>query len=201
MDGPDLFEQGAGLLNVEGALRITRSLRKDASSVQAGQKLAPQGLPRAESTIAGEKFAWSQGVVWNEGWVTGSAVLGTQQQAYAQSLIWGEQRLAWGAGVTFHDGLYSDDHVVFGQANQWRHVTWDSGTQLDGGLVFRDDLAASGVDWLASPIHDSFFTIDPASLIWGYGRYAYELSLIWTFDSSLIWGFGLYDQSLIWGAL
>jgi subtilisin family serine protease len=200
MNGPDLFEQGTGSLNVEGALRIARALRKDADSLQVGQKLVLLGLPRAESTIAGETVLWGQSLIWGSGLVTGSATLTQQQEAYAQSLIWGS-RLAWGAGVTFSDGLYSDRHVVFGQGNQWRYVTWDSGTPLDSGLVYRDDLAASGVEWSASQISDAFFTIDPATLIWGYSRYAWDLSLIWTFEQSLIWGYGLHDQSLIWGAL
>ena len=202
MDGEDLFEQGAGMLNVEGALRLARSMKQTASTVPVGQKLlASAYLPKAESTIAGETFAWSRGVVWNDGWVSGTAVMTQQQDAYSQSLIWGDRRMAWGAGATFFDGLYSDRHVVFGQGGEWRYVTWDSGTTLDGGLVFRDDLAATGVEWNASQIDDTFFTIDPATLIWGYSRYARDLSLIWTFEQSLIWGYGLRDSSLIWGAL
>jgi subtilisin family serine protease len=59
LEGEDLFEQGAGLLNVEGAMRIAGALRLDADPTVA--KLPPSLFPKPASRIAGETVPWSQG--------------------------------------------------------------------------------------------------------------------------------------------
>ncbi len=192
MNGPDLFEQGAGLLNIDGAVRLAASLSSRADSIRVGQKLvAGQGLPAPQSTIAGETFVWSQSLIWGRGALEGTAIFTTQQEAYSQSLIWGILRLdAWGAGVTYYDGLYSESYVAFGQNNQWKYVTWDSGTSTPSGLIWTRELYASGVAWQNQVIADDFFDVSSSSLIWGIFGYACS-------ESSLIWGIWL--NSLIWG--
>ncbi len=190
MDGPDLFEQGAGMLNVEGAVRLARSLNPYAYALPVGQILSA-GLPTPTSTIAGETFAWSQGLIWGGGWLTGQAIFTQQQTAYAQSLIWGLDAASWGAGVTYGSGLFADGYVVFGKTGQWSFVVWDQGTLTGSGLLYKNALAASGDVWQNQQISSDFFTLGSSSLIWGF-----DSSLIWGFDSSLIWGF---DSSLLWG--
>ena len=192
MEGADLFEQGAGLLNAEGAVRIAASMRGNAGTLLPGQKLTVFDLPPARTTVAGETIVWSQSIVWGGGLLEGGAIIGTQQYAYASALIWGSRDTnLWGAGVTWSDGIYSDASVAYGSGGRWSGVTWDQGTLLGSGLIWRDDLYASGVYWLDRQMTDAFFTLDPASLIWGYTRLGYDLGLIWGysgFDSSLIWG-------------
>jgi serine protease AprX len=203
MDGPDLFEQGAGMLNVDGAVRLARVLSRKAGSLVAGQKLI-SSLPQQQSFIAGESIAWSQGLIWGNAWASGSAIVSQQQLAYAQSLIWGMRDTSWTSGVTISGGLFSDDHVVFGRDTQWVYVQWDQGTTGPGGALYRQALSASGVPWENGIIDEAFFTLDPATLIWGYSRYSYDLSLIWGradgFGESLIWGnTGVSGESLLWG--
>jgi hypothetical protein len=194
LEDEDLFEQGAGLLNVEGALRIARSLRRDTDTRLAGQSLSLQPLPRAQSVIAGEQIVWSQGLVWGDALVGGAAAVTRQQEAYAQGLIWGFGGWAvWGAGAVYSDGMYSEAHVVYGDRGGWAGVQWDHGTVLDNGVRFRDDLSVSGVAWTGSLMMDDFYTLSPSGLIWG--RMAYDVGLIWGLDRflcgmGLIWGYG-----------
>jgi hypothetical protein len=194
MEGPNLFEQGAGLLNAEGAVRIAASMRADAGRLLPGQSLMTLGSPAARTTVSGATIVWSQSIIWGGGLIQGEATVGTQQYAYAQSLIWGLRDTAlWGAGVTWSDGLHSDDSVAYGSGNRWAGVTWDQGALLANGLIWRDDVYASGVCWSNQQMVDAFFTLDPASLIWGYTRLGYDLGLIWGysgFDAGLIWGGG-----------
>ncbi len=203
MEEADLFGQGAGMLNIEGAVRTARALSQRANTLLPGEPLNVLSLPRPDSTIAGQTFPWSRGVIWGHGWLTGTAVLAQQQVAYAQTLIWGLRDAAWGPGVTWYDGMFSDAHVVFAKEGRWVYVEWDAGTLAPGGAWFLDDVYASGVPWQNGLISEAFFALDPATLIWGYTRYLSDLSLIWglnAYDSSLIWGgTGLFDASLIWG--
>jgi len=193
MDGADLFEQGAGMLNVEGAVRLSKSLSHYAFAQPVGGALLPSGaLPMpAQTMIAGEPLAWSQSLIWGRGMMRGDAMLTTQQLAYAQSLIWGIGRFdAWGQGVSYYDGLYDDSYVVFGQDNQWNYVTWNPGTSMPSGLIWSDRMYASGLIWSNRVIGNDFFDVSSSSLIWGVRGYAgYDMSLIW----------GLRDAGLIWG--
>ncbi len=195
LNGADLFEQGAGQVNVAGAARLAAAMRKDANLVRTGSRLIPYGsMPTAETTIAFEKFVWSQGLIWNYGWLYGSTALTTQQDAYAQGLIWnfysfGDSLSLWGATVSYQDGLASDTHVVYASGNQWKTVISDQGTTTATGLVYYDDLAASGVTWQDSLMVDQFYTVDSTGLIWNY------MSL---FDQGLIWNFYAFDVGLIW---
>jgi serine protease AprX len=204
MEGADLFEQGAGLVNIEGAVRTATSLSRQARTPPVGATLTLAMAPRAVTTIAGETFAWDQALIWGGASVSGVALVSLQQAAYAQTLIWGSRDASvFGAGVTWSDGLFNDSYVVFGKNGQWSYITWDTGTLTDSGALCRPALYASGAVWQNSLMTDAFYTIDPATLIWGYLRYCYDLSLIWaTRDSSLIWNSSLiWSSSLIWGVL
>ncbi len=191
MDGADLFEQGAGMLNIDGAVRLSKSLSRYAYALPVGSPLATAGLPSPQSVIAGETCLWSQSLIWGGGMLRGDAALTTQQLAYAQSLIWGIGRLdSWGLGVTYYDGLYSDSYVVFGKNNQWNYVTWNAGTPTSSGLIWSDRLSASGLIWSNQLISNDFFDVGSTSLIWGINGYGgYDMGLIW----------GLQDSGLIWG--
>ena len=190
MDGPDLFEQGAGMLNVDGAVRLARSLSPYGYALPVGSTLSA-GLPAPQSTIAGETFAWNQGLVWSGGWVSGQAMFTQQQAAYARSLVWGLDATSWGTGVTYGSGLFADGYVVFAKTGQWSFVVWDEGTLTGSGLLYKNAITASGALWQNQQISSDFFNLGSSSLIWGF-----DSSLIWGFGSSLIWGF---DSSLIWG--
>jgi len=190
MDGPDLFEQGAGMLNVDGAVRLANALSKQSSSIPVGGRLT-YFLPLNQSIIALEPVAWGQSLIWGRAALTGSALMTRQQDAYSQSFIWSmRDASAWGSGVTYSSGLYGDDSVVFGKNGQWSYVTWTSGTLTGSGCTYRDAAYVSGAVWQNAMMPDAFYTLDPSSLIWGWNT-----SLIWNFDSSLIWSFG---NSLIW---
>ena len=191
MDGPDLLEQGSGMLNIDGAVRLAKSLSPASGVLPDGSLLAAAGLPNPSSVIAGETCVWSQGLIWGGGMLRGTAILTTQQSAYAQSLIWGIGRLdSWGLGVTYYDGLFSDSYVVFGKNNQWNYVTWDSGTATSSGLIWTNRLSGSGLIWSNQVISNDFFDVSPTGLIWGINGYGgYNSSLIWSLrDSGLIWG-------------
>ena len=194
IEGADLFEQGAGALNVEGAVRLAASMRPRFGTPATGQKLIYGPLPAPVTRISGETFAWGQSLIWGRGLLDGAALMTSMQEVYAQSLIWGFSvgGYAWSAGVTLSDGMFSDEHVVSTQNGQWETVHWDGGTSLANGLTFRDDLYASGVPWRMGLITDQFFTLDPASLIWGIYSYGYSLN---------VWGVTPYAEgsALIWG--
>jgi subtilisin family serine protease len=194
MDGPDLFEQGAGMLNIDGAVRLARRMSREAGSLDPGDPLIDGDMPDPTSSVAGESLAWSQGLIWTNWRMYGQALMTEQQEAYSQGLIWTYSFWRYfGAGVAAYDGLYSDDHVVYGSNGGWQGVVWDQGTTHESGLLYYDDLAAMGAYWENREITDDFFTVDASGLIWSYFR-SMGQGLIWTYGgfwpiaySGLIW--------------
>src|SRR5207253_8740454 len=68
LPGANLLQQGAGLLNVDGAVRLAAALRSDigdavaSGRIAAGDPLLAPGkaLPAAVSVVGGAPFAWSR---------------------------------------------------------------------------------------------------------------------------------------------
>ncbi len=193
MDGPDLFEQGAGLLNADGAVLLAAKMKRRAGELQTGENLLTGTVPDATSTIAGEPVAWSQGLIWWSNWVTGTALIEKQQEAYAQGLIWGfSYNLGSWSGTSIYASTYSDDHVVYGSNGTWQGVAWDGGTSAEG-VEYHDDLASSGVYWENRLIDDDFFTVDASGLIWNW-YLSTDQGLIWSYNG----GFTIWYSGLIW---
>ena len=65
LNGVNMFEQGAGQLNVDGAVRLARTYKfdNDFNNVAQGSSLlqSNQSMPSATSSIAGTTFAWAAG--------------------------------------------------------------------------------------------------------------------------------------------
>jgi len=158
LDGNDLFEQGAGLVNIEGAVRLARVLIAEESLPTGASQVLPENL------IAGERVAWSQGLIWGRGLALGFAALDPDQEAYAQGLIWGIRRGVFSADVPWVEGTFSDGLVAVGQGDSWQGL-------LDGPAAA----------WQTDLMPDTFFTLDASGLIWGYRRWFIG-------DGSLIWG-------------
>ena len=93
----NLLQQGTGLLNLEGAVRLAKALRTDiapavaAGSIKPGDSLLATGmtLPVAVSTISGKSVAWSR-VAYAGGThlVRGDALFNAFQPIWDPALTW-----------------------------------------------------------------------------------------------------------------
>ena len=97
--GADMFEQGAGELNVDGAVKLAKSVRTDIdlnSAQQGVSLLATSGTsPQATSTIGGTTFGWSQLILSGQTFVTGQDLVTKYQTVYRR-------------GNLFLDGVYAN---------------------------------------------------------------------------------------------
>ena len=80
LPGHDTLEQGAGLVNIEGAVRLGNDM------VVQGWSLNYPAPPKPESTIAGTRFPWAQGVLLSHSWARGEEFITKYQWAY----MWGK---------------------------------------------------------------------------------------------------------------
>src|SRR5437588_8528934 len=86
LHGFNTFEQGAGELNVEGAMRLARLVRKDFGSSKpiGGSLLTSLTPPVPTTTIAGNTFTWSQGILLGHHFAKGLSLITKYQPVYAQ---------------------------------------------------------------------------------------------------------------------
>ncbi len=85
----NMLEQGAGQLNVEGAVRLAK-LVKTTLPTTVGSALLTAALPTQSSTISGTTFLWGQGVITNYGFLSGSGLMQYWQSVYATGAILGD---------------------------------------------------------------------------------------------------------------
>ena len=103
LPGANLLQQGAGLLNIDGAVTLAQALRTDlasaiaSGSISAGQSMLASSArcPAAKSTLVGGSFDWSRIVYAGGNSVVSGSALFTKYQP-----IW-DPRLAWANGVVF----------------------------------------------------------------------------------------------------
>src|ERR1043166_6525148 len=76
----NMFEQGAGELNVDGAVRMAKLVRTTLnSSTTLGASLLTSTAPTPKTTISTYTFTWSQGAIVGPTYVTASGLI-TQYQ-------------------------------------------------------------------------------------------------------------------------
>ena len=87
--GFNTLEQGAGQLNIEGAVRLARLVRTDFGTTKpvGAPLLNTTILPTPKTTIAGHTFTWSQGILLGRRWAKGTSLIKKYQPVYALGTI------------------------------------------------------------------------------------------------------------------
>jgi subtilisin family serine protease len=120
----NMFEQGTGELNVEGAVRLSRLVRTDLTPGTAlgAPLLTTATSPDPQTTIAGHTFRWAQGIILNYTYATGIGLITRYQRFY-------------GTGFLLSDGVIVGDGVITG----------DSRVLTDGVIVGDNIMTSAGV--------------------------------------------------------
>lgn len=140
LKGYNVFEQGAGQVNVAGAVQLAKLMRTDLTlNTPKGTTLLTGALPSSQaSVINGETCYWSQAVIADHTFFYGSALMTKWQGIYrlgalltdgtlvSNGTIWGDSALLT-AGVQVAEGPVN----VYGNSLA-------EGTLLAKGVVFAD---------------------------------------------------------------
>ena len=136
LSGFNMLEQGAGELNVEGAVRLAKLVRRDLSALTPlGAPLLTSAAPAPQTTIAGETFSWSQGIVIKQGYATGVELILKYQKIYSLGVLSAD-------AILFADGVLATDRTLLSSGVlATDNVLVSNGQMLGDGTVF----LASGV--------------------------------------------------------
>ena len=115
--GYNMLEQGAGQVNIAGAIQLVQAVRTDLSAATAGSSLLTVDPPAPETTIANHTFTWSRGIVLNHTYVTGLDLITKYQLVYSLGNLLGTGVITGDSTLTldpsyFSDGVITGDHIL-----------------------------------------------------------------------------------------
>ena len=152
LPGFNTFEQGAGEVNLEGAMRLARLVRTDLSTPPAvGSPLLTGSFGSQQTTIAGWQFNWAQGVILDQTFVTGTNLVTKYQGVYNLGALLGDGTLI-GDGTLMMDSALMSDGVIMSD-----NILTASGVIMNDGSPF---LACSQLYGSGSLMNDGVMLTD-----------------------------------------
>ena len=141
--GYNMLQQGAGQLNIEGAVRLARRVRTDlsASTPQGTGLLTADSLPSPRTTLSGHSFTWAQGIILRHHYATGSNLVTQYQTVYGLGILMSDGYLL-GNGILMSDGYLLGNGILMG----------DGILMCDGILMSDGMVLGSGTLFLPSGI-------------------------------------------------
>ncbi|MCA1593280.1 MAG: S8 family serine peptidase [Acidobacteria bacterium] len=128
------FEQGAGEVNIEGAMRLAKLVRTDLSSTTpVGDPLLCMTCtaPVPQTTIGNYTFGWGQGLVMDYTFATGLNLLTKYQKIYGLGVLMGDGTTVNSSGVLMSDGVMMSDGVLMSD-----HIMTSTGVLMSDGYPF-----------------------------------------------------------------
>ncbi len=226
LKGADLLTQGAGEVNGEGALLLTRAID---TTAPLGQRWVDPSWPthNLSTSFSGHRAAWFDNIVWGTWLVDGRVVLvnsrawdnivwGTELQRGADNIVWGTgflgrgDNIVWGTvrwssrdadNIVWGTSFRSRDNIVWGTVaavRRWAdNIVW--GTQLLG----RTD--GDNIVWGTGRGRDNIVwgTLSRDNIVWGtlLDRGGGD-NIVWgtlQVGDNIVWGTGRGGDNIVWG--
>jgi serine protease AprX len=143
----NMLEQGAGQLNIKGAVQVAKLVRADLNpELPVGAPLLVAGSqPNPQTTIAYHTFPWAEGVMADQAYARGADLITRYQKFYGTGMLLAD-------GTTLSEGVLVRDPTVLssgviigdaaltstGAALGYGSFFLDSGQLLGGGILLQD---------------------------------------------------------------
>ncbi len=171
----DVLTQGAGALNVPGALTLAGAINPD---VRLGKNWIRHRITAANLDAYGQRILWGQRIVYGDRFVRARYAqlhlfrwdddIVWSYDAIADNIVWGnaDDSIVWG----------SDDNIVWGNED---NIVWGNDDNIVWGNL-EDDNIVWGND-------------ESDNLVWGI-----DDNIVWGNDDNVVWGNSALDN-IVWG--
>jgi len=178
----DPLTQGAGFLNIKGAVDLARFLK----SPQAGQ-------PYPSSA------AWSKTILWGNHKLT-SGVIKPGGSAWAITTVWGASRdregdnIVWGTRCETREC----DNIVWGTFAELDNIVWGTFDREGDNIVWGTIQEGDNIVWGTIAESDNIVwgtrcdNADCGDLVWGASVAERELD-------NIVWGTAMEGDNIVWG--
>ncbi len=200
------LQQGAGLVNARGAVRLARYFARP-----------DLGFPEQRDAIAGDTVAWARHVIWGNYRITGGVPL-PGSNAWASNLTWGAMTTSTGAPVVW--GAQSDDNIVWSTAADdnivWStaagdNIVWSTAGALDDNIVWstREDenivwstAADDNIVWSTAVVQNVVWGTDCGGrncqrVLWGSTRNGIVYGAASDGDN-IVWSTAIEAENIVW---
>jgi serine protease AprX len=145
--GHNTLEQGAGLLNIDGAVRIARLIRSNPTTLMNGNAMLTGSLPSPQSSvIVSENCPWGQSVITNYCYLYGSNLMTQWQGIYARTFLLADATKVVNGSILRVPNLTSSGVLHSGGVALANGGSVNDDRLIAGGVVFADGVTyASGV--------------------------------------------------------
>ena len=127
------LEQGAGMVNTEGAVRISLLVKPNAATLANGGAMLTGALPSAQSSIiGGQTIRWGQGVITNFGFLYGSSLMTKWQPMYGNGVLMSDATFVSSGALKRSTTMTSTGVNVYGGA------IFNNGVLMSDGSLFCD---------------------------------------------------------------
>jgi serine protease AprX len=131
--GSNMFEQGAGEINIEGAMRLAKLVRTDLTGMTTVGAPLLTNSPGAEQTsLGGQTFTWARGIILNHTYAVGFDLINKYQRVYATGFTLGDGVVETQSSQAINPAMMSSG-VQLGT-----NILLSDGTSLGGGTSFLD---------------------------------------------------------------
>ncbi len=192
LKGFDLLTQGAGEINGEGALMLTRALDTTRPVGQRWVDPSWPERPRHTTDFGGYSARWFDNIVWGTHVVDGRVVL-VNSRAW-DNIVWGTvlrrdaDNIVWGTGFWLEG-----KNIVWGtvrwSADDADNIVWGTAFADDDNIVWGTTVAIR--TWADNIVWGTQFLgrADGDNIVWGTGR-----------GDNIVWG-TLTRDNIVWGTL
>jgi subtilisin family serine protease len=157
--GFSTYEQGAGELNVEGAVRLAGLIRQDLSGLSLGATLLAGAAPTQSTTIGRATFLWGAGLVQKWNFIHGTDLILKYQGIYGTSTLLTDGVLISNGSLLANGTLLTEGALISDGALIADGTVLASGTLLTSGSVLSDGTLLVDGSLIADGalISDSYF--------------------------------------------
>jgi hypothetical protein len=196
LPGVDTLTQGAGYLNVVGAVRLAGMI--DTSAHTGDYWLRRGSVPTANEDINGQTVKWGKRIIWGDRFILGDAAY-THMNSWDDNIVWGFDTLfdniVWGNCTDGCDnivwGNYWDefDNIVWGNVSLDDNIVWGNNIVWDDNIVW--GFWADNIVW--------GFWDD--NIVWGNVERDAQDNIVWgnDWEDNIVWGNFSDDDNIVWG--
>ena len=129
--GFNTLDQGAGQLNIAGAVTLAKLVRNPLFGFSFGSSLLSCSAPSPQTTISNQSFPWSQGLILNRTTISGKDLINKYQVSYGKGYLLGD-----GIAETYDTQSMSSSMWTKSSLTLGNYLMRTDGSSLSGGSIF-----------------------------------------------------------------
>ena len=134
--GFSTLDQGAGELNIAGAVTLAKLVRNPLFGFSPGSSLLSKSAPSPQTSISGRSFSWAQGLILNRTTISGKDLINKYQVSYGKGYLLGDGIVETDSTQSMTSSMWTGSSLIL--ANYL--VRSDGFSLYTGSIFLLDDL-------------------------------------------------------------